>query len=132
MAGAEPITQQLILDAGRQGAGSAGHGHADALGVQVLYGRRVLLQDPGTLEYVGTSSDRDALRGTGAHNTMTVDGVAQSDPKGPFAWSRLTRSQTEVWIAGEYFDLFYGSHDGYAERGVIHRRCVFHLLGGFC
>jgi len=68
-------------DAGAQGAGSAGHGHADALGVQLLYGRRVLLQDPGTLEYVGDGSDRNALRGTTAHNTMTVDGYGQSDPQ---------------------------------------------------
>ena len=127
MAGAEPIPQQLIVDAGAQGAGSAGHGHADALGVQLLYGRRVLLQDPGTLEYVGDGSDRNALRGTTAHNTMTVDGYGQSDPTGPFAWSRLTRSHPEIWVAAEYFDLFCGSHDGYAERGISHRRWVFHL-----
>jgi len=99
--------------------------------VQLLYGRRVLLQDPGTLEYVGDGSDRNALRGTTAHNTMTVDGYGQSDPTGPFAWSRLTRSHPEIWVAAEYFDLFCGSHDGYAERGISHRRWVFHLPGRF-
>jgi hypothetical protein len=62
---------------------------------------------------------------------MTVDGYGQSEPKGPFAWSRLTRSHKEVWVAAEYFDLFCGSHDGYAERGVAHQRWVFHLPGRF-
>ena len=131
MASAEPVPQQLVLDAGPQGAGAGGHGHADALSAQLLYDGRVLLQDRGTLEYVGEGSDRADLRGTAAHNTMTVDGVGQSDSKGPFAWDRLTQTQREVWIAGEYFDLFRASHNGYVRRGVTHRRWVFHLHGQF-
>ena len=99
--------------------------------MQLLYGSKVLLQDPGTLEYAGTSADRDTARGTAAHNTLTVDGLGQSQPKGPFAWDRLTKTQREVWIAGEYFDLFRGSHDGYAARSVTHQRWVFHLHGRF-
>jgi hypothetical protein len=62
---------------------------------------------------------------------MTVDGVGQSESTGPFAWDRLTRTQPEVWVAGEYFDLFAASHDGYAGRGVLHRRWVFHAPGRF-
>ena len=131
MSSAEPLPQQMVIDAGPQGAGSGGHGHADALSVQLLSGNRVLLQDPGTFEYVGDASDRNTLRGTTSHNTMTVDGRGQSEPKGPFAWERLTKTQREVWVAGEYFDLFRGSHDGYASSGVTHRRWVFHLQGRF-
>lgn len=131
MSSAEPVPQQMLIDAGPQGAGSGGHGHADALSVQLLCGNRVLLQDSGTLEYVGDASDRNTLRGTSSHNTMTVDGCGQSEPKGPFAWQRLTKTQREVWVAGEYFDLFRGSHDGYAPKGVTHRRWVFHLQGRF-
>jgi hypothetical protein len=131
MSSAEPVPQQLVLDAGPHGAGAAGHGHADALSAQLLYGGHVLLQDRGTFEYVGQTSDRADLRGTSAHNTMTVDGVGQSESRGPFAWDRLTRTQREVWIAGEHFDLFRASHDGYARRGVTHRRWVFHLHGRF-
>ncbi len=131
MASAEPLPQQLLIDAGPQGAGSGGHGHADALTVQLLQGTRVLLQDPGTYEYVGDSSDRNIIRGTSAHNTLTVDGRGQSEPKGPFAWERLTQSQREIWIAGDAFDLFRGSHDGYRGIGVTHERWVFHLRGRF-
>ena len=131
MSSAEQGPMQMVIDAGPQGAVAGGHGHADALSVQLLCGSQVLLQDPGTLEYVGAGSDRNTMRGTSAHNTMTVDGLGQSLPKGPFAWERLTQTQTEVWIAGEYFDLFRGSHDGFAERGVTHQRWVVHLPGRF-
>jgi hypothetical protein len=131
MASAEPVPQQLLLDAGPHGAGAAGHGHADALSAQILYDGRVLLQDRGTLAYVGDTSDRADLRGTDAHNTMTVDGVGQSESRGSFAWDRLTKTEREVWVAAESFDLFCASHDGYAERGVIHRRWVFHAPGRF-
>jgi len=131
MSSPEPVPQQMLIDAGPQGAGTGGHGHADALSIQLLYGDRVLLQDPGTFEYVGDASDRNTIRGTSAHNTLTVDGRGQSQPKGPFAWERLTRTQQEVWIAGEHFDLFRASHDGYADLGVTHRRWVFHLHGRF-
>jgi hypothetical protein len=127
MASAEPVPQQLILDAGPQGAGTGGHGHADALSAQLYYGGRALLQDRGTLEYVGGTSDRADLRGTASHNTMTVDGVGQSQPQGPFAWDRLTKTHHEIWVAGEHFDLFRASHDGYAHRGVTHQRWVFYL-----
>lgn len=131
MSSADVIPQQLIIDAGPHGAGSAGHGHADALAVQLVYGDRVLLQDPGTFQYVGPGPARNALRDTAAHNTMTVDGRGQSNPVGPFAWSRLTGSHKEVWVAAEHFDLFCGRHDGYSANGITHRRWVFHLPGRF-
>jgi hypothetical protein len=131
MSSAEPVPQQVLIDAGPQGNGSGGHGHADALGLQLLYGGRVLLQDPGTFEYVGDGPDRARLRSTSSHNTLTVDGKGQSDPTGPFSWSRLTRSKQETWVAGEHFDLFCGSHDGYAQQGITHRRWVFHLPSRF-
>ncbi len=131
MSSAEPVPQQMVIDAGPQGSGSGGHGHADALSLQLLYGGRVLLQDPGTLEYVGEGQDRNAMRGTASHNTLIVDGTGQSEPVGPFSWSRLTQTREEAWVAGEYFDLFCGSHDGYAQQGITHRRWVFHLQNRF-
>jgi len=131
MSSAEPVPQQMVVDAGPQGAGSCGHGHADALSLQLLYGGRVLLQDPGTFEYVGDGAERGEIRGTASHNTLTVDGRGQSEPKGPFSWHELTNSRREIWVAGEFFDLFSGSHDGYAQQGITHRRWVFHLHGRF-
>jgi hypothetical protein len=133
MASSDPVPQQLILDAGPQGSLSAGHGHADALSVQLLAGERALLTDPGTFEYVGEGPERNQFRGTAAHNTLTVDGLDQSEPAGPFAWSRLTRTSVDRWINGQTFDLLVAKHDGYErlEPPVTHRRYVFHKKNSF-
>ena len=71
----EKSGQQLLIDAGPLGAGSGGHGHADALSICLVRDGRNLLIDPGTFEYVGDSDERARWRGTGAHNTMQVDGL---------------------------------------------------------
>ncbi len=120
--------QQLVIDAGPHGASSAGHGHADALSICLNTKGAPLLIDPGTCEYVG--EERRLFRGTPFHNTLTVDGKGQSQPKGPFSWTRLPEVRSEGWITGQTFDLFAGSHDGY--RPVIHRRWVFWLRSRFC
>ena len=123
--------QQMVVDAGPQGTGRSGHGHADALSVRVsLNGRRWLI-DPGTFCYMG--EERNVFRGTGAHNTLRVDGVDQAVPAGPFAWSSLPNVHTDIWTEGETFTLFAGNQDGYSRLPdpVIHRRFVFHLHGGF-
>jgi hypothetical protein len=125
--------RQLVIDAGPQGAHTAGHGHADALSVVANYGGRPLLIDPGTFEYAGKNSERNRFRGTPAHNTMVVDGRPQAEPRGPFAWTQLPRVAAEVWITGRTFDLFVGSHDGYTRlpNPVLHRRWVFSLKSRF-
>ena len=124
---------QLVIDAGPQGAGSSGHGHADALSITATAAGRDLLIDSGTFEYVGGGFERDRFRGTRAHNTLMIDGLDQAEPTGPFAWENLPNVTAEVWIAGKAFDLFAGSHDGYARLPdpVIHRRFVFSLKSRF-
>ena len=123
---------QLVIDAGPQGAHTAGHGHADALSLTLGASGRELLIDSGTYEYVGPDSERDQFRGTRGHNTLMIDGKDQAQPRGPFGWERLPRVQAEGWIAGNTFDLFVGSHDGYSRlpNPVIHRRFVFALKSG--
>ncbi len=126
--------QQMLIDAGPQGAGSAGHGHADALSITLISNGRNMLLDPGTLEYVGeTGNDRDLFRGTAAHNTMRVDGREQADGAGPFAWTNLPVVKAENWIAGAKSNLFVGSHNGYERlpAPVTHRRWVFHRKSQF-
>jgi Heparinase II/III-like protein/Heparinase II/III N-terminus len=123
--------QQLVVDAGPQGIGHSGHGHADALSVRVsLNGRRWLI-DPGTFCYMG--DERNQFRGTVAHNTLLVDGVDQAVPEGPFAWSSLPTVQTDSWIEGKTFTFFAGNHSGYSRLPdpVLHRRFVFHLHDDF-
>lgn len=118
---------QAVIDAGPQGALGAGHGHADALSLTLHAEGHELLGDPGTYAYVSAGEERNQFRSTAAHNTIQVDGHSQSIPRGPFGWERLTKATVEYWMNGEIFDLFVGSHDGYAlhDNSIVHRRYVF-------
>jgi hypothetical protein len=125
--------QQMVIDAGPQGTGRSGHGHADALSVKLAFGGRRWLVDAGTFCYIGRGDERNTFRGTRAHNTLAVDGLDQSEPDGPFAWNFIPETKAEIWIPGETFTLFAGSHSGYERlpEPVRHRRLVFHLRGSF-
>ncbi len=122
---------QMIIDAGPQGTGRSGHGHADALSVSVAMDGRRWLIDPGTYCYM--CDERDRFRGTGAHNTLSVDGLDQAVPDGPFAWTSIPDVHCERWIAGKTFTLFEGNHTGYMRLAdpVLHRRCIFYLHDAF-
>ena len=133
LADPESYRQALVVDAGPQGEGRSGHGHADALGVRLTMTGQRWLVDPGTGVYIAQdSADRNSFRGTGAHNTLRVDGVDQAVPEGPFSWSHIPTTQTESWVVGKSFSYFVGSHNGYArlDDPVIHRRHILKLTGG--
>lgn len=123
------IRQQLTIDAGRQGAFSSGHGHADALAVHFSINGREWLVDPGTFSYMPGIDNREGFRGTVAHNTLLVDGQSQAVPVGPFSWKALPQVEAESWVSTETFEFFEGRHTGYGRlpRPVMHRRSVFHL-----
>ena len=129
MRSSNPIPRRLVIDAGPQGAGSAGHGHADALSLHLTVDGREWLTDPGTFCYVSAGDDRNLFRGTAFHNTLQVDRLDQAEPAGLFAWRALPSVQVEKWIVGETFELFVGSHTGYSRLSdpVVHRRWVFNL-----
>ena len=118
---------QLFIDAGPQGALTAGHGHADALSIQLITNGRPVLIDPGTFCYV--CPERDRFRGTAAHNTLQVDGRDQAHPNGPFAWTGIPETTVDRWHTSETFDVFAGHHNGY--HPVIHHRWVFGLKNKF-
>src|SRR5487761_42100 len=127
------IRRQLVIDAGPQGAGNSGHGHADALSVQLSVAGEQWLIDPGTFRYISAGNERDSYRSTAAHNTLQVDGHSQADPFHPFSWKALPVVKADQWVTGERFDLFAGHHDGYHRlaQPVTHRRWVFHLKPHF-
>jgi Heparinase II/III-like protein/Heparinase II/III N-terminus len=118
---------QLFIDAGPHGAFTGGHGHADALSIQLVTAGRPVLIDPGTFCYV--CPERDRFRGTAAHNTLQVDGRDQAQPLRPFAWAGIPKTTVDRWASADTFDLFAGHHDGYAP--VIHHRWVFGLKNRF-
>ena len=99
----------------------AAHGHADALAVWLHWGGEAVLVDPGTYLYHSQDGARDVLRGTRAHNTLTIGGEDQSRIVGPFAWSEHARAK--LLLATD--DTVEAEHDGYRRRfGLIHRRRV--------
>ncbi len=125
--------QQLAIDAGPQGAGWAGHGHADALSVQLSVSGKEILADPGTFTYVDAVDGRAYFRATACHNTIEVDGVSQAESAGPFKWTNPAHAKVERWINGKNFDFFSGSHAGYTRlhHSLVHRRTVFYLKPSF-
>jgi hypothetical protein len=124
---------QMLVDAGPQGTGHSGHGHADALSISLSLGGRPCLVDSGSYCYISHGNERNAFRGTAAHNTLQVDGLDQAVPNGPFSWTSIPAVRAEKWIQGKTFSLFVGSHNGYERLAdpVVHRRLIFHLHGGF-
>ncbi len=133
IAASSELTQQMVIDAGPQGTGRCGHGHADALSVKLSFCDRPWLVDAGTFCYIGSGDERSTFRGTRAHNTLSVDGLDQAVPRGPFAWSSLPKTRVDSWIAAPAVTLFEGSHSGYERlpQPVRHRRFVFHIHDGF-
>ena len=123
---------QLIVDTGPLGVHGAGHGHADALSVGLQSRGHSLLIDCGTYEYVGPGKDRDQFRGTEAHNTLTVDGLSQTEAATTFSWHTPAHATVERWMKGKNFDLLIASHDGYQrlQPPATHRRWVISLKDG--
>jgi hypothetical protein len=133
MTSSTPEPRQMLVDCGPQGFHTAGHGHADALSVQLISAGRPLLIDPGTLEYMGDGKQRNQFRGTAAHNTLRIDSLDQAEPSGPFSWSQKADGKLTRWIAGDGFDLFAGMHEGYKRlpKPVLHERWIFHRKGEY-
>lgn len=119
----------LVFDCGPLGFGAAGHGHADALSIQLHTDGYPFLVDSGTFSYNLDYSWRDAFRGTRAHNTVLVDGADQSRPGDRMSWMTTARAHAHRWVTTDCFDLADGEHDGYRRfpDPVTHRRVVAFL-----
>ena len=70
--GWQPWDATLVFDCGPLGAGSAAHGHADALSFQFFAAGYPYFVDSGTYCYNLDYAWRDAFRGTRAHNTIVT------------------------------------------------------------
>lgn len=126
----EPGTDRevrVLFDAGPLGYLSiAAHGHADALSFTLSVGGHPVAVDPGTFAYHSDPGGRAYFRGTGAHNTILLDGLDQSVQGGPFLWTRHANARLlacERWPDGA---RIVAEHDGYMrlDDPVVHRRRV--------
>ncbi|HEV8063533.1 MAG TPA: alginate lyase family protein, partial [Acidimicrobiales bacterium] len=117
---ADPAGRWAVLDAGPMGPDRVlGHGHADALSVEIHHGDRPLVVDPGVFTY-RAGGWRDRFRGTAAHNTAVVDGQDQCVFWGPFRVAYPPRARLLDWSRTHA----RGEHHGYSRLpgGVVHTR----------
>ncbi|HEY3303134.1 MAG TPA: alginate lyase family protein [Candidatus Binatia bacterium] len=119
-------SHHLIFDAGAVNGPKSGHGHADLLSIQCSVFGEPYLVDPGTYCYTADAEWRDFFRGTWAHSTVTVDGLGQAAPAGPFDWKAHPSARLRRWLSTEAYDLADAAHDAYGEISdpVVHRRRV--------
>lgn len=118
----------MVLDCGPFGDPVVrGHGHADALSIDVAVGGRHVLVDPGAYSSHLGARWRNFFRGTSAHNTVVIDGRDQTVLAGVRRAYRPAESRVSAWSTCEAFDVIAGEHDGYLrlEGAPIHRRLVF-------
>jgi Heparinase II/III-like protein/Heparinase II/III N-terminus len=135
MADSDPFAQVLAIDAGPQGVGRSGHGHADALSLRLTMNGKRWLVDSGSGVYISDDIvERNHFRGTAAHNTLRIDGQDQAIADEAFSWTHIPTTRVESWIAGNSFSYFVGSHNGYERLPdpVKHRRQVLKIAGGPC
>jgi Heparinase II/III-like protein/Heparinase II/III N-terminus len=119
--------QHLVLDAGPIGGPpSAGHGHADLLSLQFAAFGEQFIVDPGTYCYTGEPDWRDHFRSTAAHSTVSVDGLDQATPAGPFAWHSHPQARLRQWLSSGDIDFADVEHTAYAhlKDPLKHRRRV--------
>lgn len=100
------------MDCGPFGWAGAGHSHSDTLSLVVSYrGERVFI-DPGTYAYMGQPEERNWFRGSGAHNTVRIDGLDQGRGAGPFRWVSKPEVMLTRWEPAE-------------EGGAIEANCRY-------
>lgn len=115
----------VVFDAGVLGLPPLyAHGHADALSFWLSYGGREFFIDPGTFCYYTEPAWRAYFRGTGAHNTVRMDGEDQSIAAGPFLWRHVANCRVERIEETAEFVEVTAVHDGYRrlQDPVLHRR----------
>jgi hypothetical protein len=119
--------RHVLIDAGSFGPFGSGHSHAGTLGIVVRAGDREILIDPGTYTYVGDEQLRSWFRGTGAHNTIRIDGQDQATPAGPFRWTDQPQARVNAWESTAVQDYLDAEC---TYRGFTHRRQVRFLKPG--
>ncbi len=123
----------LVVDCGEVGSLAGGHGHADALSIELALHGKTLLVDSGTYTYHESREMRDYFRSSTAHNTLAVDGLSSSAPGRTFDWKTRAKTILKTWTQEDRFDLFEGSHDGYTrlQDPVTHTRSILSIKGDY-
>lgn len=116
----------LIFDCGSLGYKSGGHGHADALSIQMIaFGCNALI-DPGTFAYNQDPKFRNYFRSTRAHNTITVDGRDQAEIADRMSWENIPATFVSDCYFSDQLDIISAENYGYRRllSPVTHQRTL--------
>ena len=116
----------LVIDHGPLGYLSiAAHGHADALSIWLHLNGLPVLVDAGTYLYHSGRNWRSHMRGTNAHNTLSIDHQDSSKISGPFNWeNKANCTLVKIDHDNKHLSLC-AEHDGYQNKyKVNHRRII--------
>ena len=95
----------IVIKAGGFGEGSGGHSHSDILSLVARIGDREILIDPGAYTYIADPAERNAFRGSTAHNTVRMAGRDQAIPAGPFRWLEKPDVRINAWSSSPERDF---------------------------
>ena len=123
----------MVVDCGPVGSLAGGHGHADALSIELAMRGKTLLVDSGTYTYHESPELRDYFRSGTAHNTLVIDGVSSSMPGDTFGWKTQAQTHLKTWFREDRFDFFEGSHNGYERLAdsATHSRSILFLKNDY-
>ena len=102
------------------------HAHADIFSYELSVGGRQMIVDTGVFDYA-TGEMRRYVRGTRAHNTVSIDGRDQAEMWGSFRVARRSRPHGVGFEKSGSRSRFQGTYDGYAKLlgdRLRHRREV--------
>lgn len=126
--GFTPTSSTLVWDCGPVGyKANPYHSHMDTLSFTLSVDGLPVLIDPGTEER--DQNVRRYLRGTGAHNTVRVDGEDQSIlAKWQEVWAQA-EPRLLFWGAAQGCNVMIGSHNGYQRlpNPVEHIRTIISM-----
>lgn len=119
-----PESSYLFIDCGVHGVLNGGHAHSDALSFEFAAGGTTWLVDPGTFSYTGELQQRNEIRCSQNHNTVSVDGFSQSTPNTAFTWVQTARCLPREFRDDAEGLFFAGQQDGYTRLAdpVRHQR----------
>jgi hypothetical protein len=102
---------------------SARPGHADQLHLDLWRDGVNIAQDAGTYLYNAPPPWDNALAGSHAHNTVTVDGLNQMRRAGRFLFVEWAQAETlPAAPAPGFAAAIAAEHNGYRRLGLTHRR----------
>ncbi|MEZ4860956.1 MAG: alginate lyase family protein [Caldilineaceae bacterium] len=123
---ADGVTTYLLFDCGAIGPShSPAHAHADTLSFELVIGCQPIIVDPGVYEYKA-GQWRNLFRSTRCHNTVTVDGLNQSEFWGNFRVAEIAEAQLHDWQMTTDSVWVEGQQNGYMrlKSPVLHRRRI--------